>query len=194
MIKMSTNEEQEQEQEQLETVAETTDKTVTTAEQGDGGADRAMESDVDDESLGTLERLEAAIDPQVLFASQSPEDVRWEVPGTSGRSWVSPRLLNASEMRRYRQVTNSNKMVVGGGGEDVMETVINWEASYRFLCRYGIRDFHFESGDVVRERGNRDHNERVFRELSPQVADWLEYRLRVFNGLTAEAVEKKGSG
>lgn len=142
-------------------------------------------------ALAQLEELLLRKKPATFATDNEPEC--WHFPHDP-EQWVEVRRLTAAEVRHYQAL--QTQLVANLSTRQLSSAEINFRATeaYLYLLKKSIVAFRFRRGDQFIEGNNRMNDEqltRLFSELTPEVAAWLERKILVWNELTPAAQRKK---
>lgn len=149
---------------------------------------------MDDEDALALSQLEELLirkKPATFATDNEPE--RWTFPHDP-EQWVEVRRLTAAEVRHYQAL--QTRMVANLSTRQLSSAEIDFRATeaYLYLLKKSIVAFRFRRGSTFIEGNNRmndEHLTRLFSELTPEVAAWLERKILIWNELTPAAQRKK---
>lgn len=144
-------------------------------------------------ALAELEALLIRKKPST-FATDA-ETERWLFPHDPDQ-WVEVKRLTAAEVRHYQAL--QTQLVANLTQRQLTAAEINFRATeaYLYLMKKSIVAFRLKRGDTFIEGNNRMNDEqltKLFSELTPEVAAWLERKLLIWNELTPAAQRKKAS-
>lgn len=149
---------------------------------------------MDDEDALALSQLEELLirkKPATFATDNEPE--RWVFPHDP-EQWVEVRRLTAAEVRHYQAL--QTRMVANLSARQLSSAEIDFRATeaYLYLLKKSIVAFRFRRGNTFIEGNNRmndEHLTRLFSELTPEIAAWLERKILIWNELTPAAQRKK---
>ncbi len=149
-------------------------------------------ADEDYYAISELEELLRRKKPSTFASDPLVQPERWLFPHDP-EQWVEVRRLTAAEVRHY-QTLQTRVLAPFTRNTTVAEVQMRATEAYLYLLKRSIVRFRFRRGDQFIE-GNQNMNEetlnRIYSELTPEIAAWLERKILVFNELTPAAQRKK---
>jgi len=154
---------------------------------------------VEPEDLFDIEELEELLrrkKPSTFATEPLTQPIIWHFPHDPDQ-WIEVRRLTAAEVRQYQALQAQMFAKLQRGRLDETEIRFRATESYLYLLKHSIVRFRFKRGNDVIEgevaKMSQSQVEKLFSELSPEIAAWIERKLLVFNELTPAAQRKKAS-
>ncbi len=157
--------------------------------------DAELMADEDYYQLQILEDLLRRKKPSTFASDPLVQPERWLFPHDP-EQWVEVRRLTAAEVRHYQALQMQMVAKLQSARFDTTEIRFRATEAYLYLLRQSITRFRFRKGDRFIEGTqsmNAEQLNKIYSDLTPEVAAWLERKLLVFNELTPAAQRKKAN-
>jgi len=144
------------------------------------------------EDLEELRRLGERLRDAALLAPENRK--RLEIPYHS-ESYVIIRKLTPAQARQYDGLLARGRIERPGAETAVVEYVPTFSETYMFLMLNCVEELRLKEGEretVIRSSDPEYKRKRFFAEqIAPELADWLEQVIKIFNTITPESKERK---
>jgi len=146
--------------------------------------------------LDELEELLRRKKPSTFATETLTQPIVWQFPHDP-EQWIEVKKLTAAEVRQYQAIQAQLYAKLQRGRLDETEIRFRAPEAYLYLLKHSIVRFRFKRGNDFIEgevaKMRPDQLDKLFSELTPEVAAWIERKLLIFNELTPAAQRKKPS-